>query len=211
MQVIIVTEGGALILHLCYSAVTSATYQNSIIGSENMDYVVHIDTKQVSAGQAFIIAKVAKYIHNNPYIQAHQILEYVEGLVNQSRFAFVPSTLEYLKAGGRVSNVEYLGATLLNLKPLIELKNGYLVCTKKYRGSIERVINKLIDEWTEKYEIDKEELYLLYSEGFEEELQKRITETVQSKGYKEVLWLKTGSVITTHGGPGAFGIAGISR
>ena len=27
-------------------------------------------------------------------------------------------------------------------------------------------------------------------------------------GYKEITWMKTGCVITCHGGPGAFGIVG---
>jgi fatty acid-binding protein DegV len=30
-------------------------------------------------------------------------------------------------------------------------------------------------------------------------------------GYQKVSWIKTGCVITTHGGPGAFGIAGYSE
>lgn len=200
----------ALLLHLCYSAVTTATYQNALIGSEGMDYVLHMDTKQVSAGQAFLIKNAAQYLCDNPQLSYQEIKEYVEKLITDTRFAFLPSQLEYLKAGGRVSNAQYMGATLLNLKPLIELKDGYLVCTKKYRGSTGHVIWKVIDEWLERYHIGKEEIYLLYSEGFDMGYTDRITEYVKEKGYQNVTWLQTGGVITTHGGPGAFGIAGLA-
>ena len=59
--------------------------------------------------------------------------------VEKARFAFFPGDLEYLKAGGRVSNAAYLAATLLGLRPLIEILDGKLVGTKKYRGSSEKI------------------------------------------------------------------------
>ena len=49
------------ILHLCYSAVTTATWQNSIIASEDLDYVYHIDTKFVSGGQTLVVYKIMNY------------------------------------------------------------------------------------------------------------------------------------------------------
>ena len=33
----------------------------------------------------------------------------------------------------------------------------------------------------------------------------------KEKGYQDVTWIQTGGVITSHGGPGAFGIAGIEK
>ena len=53
--------------------------------------------------------------------------------------SFIPGNLDYLKAGGRVSNAAYLGATLLRLKPLIEIVDGKLLASKKYRGRLKNL------------------------------------------------------------------------
>lgn len=49
--------------------------------------------------------------------------------------AFLPGSLEFLRAGGRLSNAAYMGARILCIKPVVELLEGKLVATKKYRGS----------------------------------------------------------------------------
>lgn len=43
---------------------------------------------------------------------------------------FIPDELEYLRAGGRVSNAVALCGKLLGIHPRIELLDGQLVATK---------------------------------------------------------------------------------
>ena len=64
-----------------------------------------------------------------------------------ARVSFIPGNLEYLKAGGRLSNAAYLGATILKLKPLIEILNGKLVATKKFRGAMSHIAEKYLNEY----------------------------------------------------------------
>ncbi len=70
-------------------------------------------------------------LEKNPSIEPGSLIEEMEAIVPKSRLAFVPGSLEFLKAGGRVSNMAYLGGALLKLKPRIELVEGKLVSTKK--------------------------------------------------------------------------------
>lgn len=198
------------ILHLCYSAVTTATYQNALIASENMDYVYHLDTKNVSGGQAAIVKKVGDYLKQHPHTSIDEIMEKTKEWVDTVHFAFLPRDLTYLKAGGRVSNVQYIGATLLDLKPLIELKNGYLVGTKKYRGSMEKICRKVTLDMIEHYGFEKDSLWLLYSEGLDNAIRVEMENLVKEKGFSNVMWIKAGGVITVHGGPGVFGIIGFT-
>lgn len=44
-----------------------------------------------------------------------------EDLIARAKMCFMPENLEFLRAGGRVSNVAFLGAKLLNLHPVIEI------------------------------------------------------------------------------------------
>ena len=61
---------------------------------------------------------------------------------------------------------------------------------------------------SDRYNLDKEQLYLLYSLGLEERIKMRAEEIAKEKGFKKIIWIQTGCVISTHGGPGAIGIAG---
>lgn len=198
----------AQILHLCYSAITTATYQNSLIGSEGMDFVTHLDTKGVSGGQGSVVVKLAQYLEKNPNASVEELTKETDYWVKRAHFAFFPGDLEYLKAGGRVSNSAYLAATLLGLKPLIEILDGKLIGTKKYRGTTAKVCKKFAREYLTEHKLEKESFYLIYSDGLDNGLKREIEEITAEFGYENPKWIKTGCVISTHSGPGAFGIGG---
>jgi fatty acid-binding protein DegV len=124
---------------------------------------------------------------------------------------FVPSNLEYLRAGGRCSSLAYFGGTILNLHPCVEVLDGKLVARHKYRGSLKRIIPRLIQEYTEKNQLKKDLLWFICSVGLSDELKQLAETTAHGLGVQKVVWVPTGCVITTHGGPGAFGIVGISE
>ena len=199
------------ILHLCYSAITTATWQNALLGSEGMDYVHHVDTKNVSGGQAVIVLKVAQYLKEHPLAPIDELVNEAEKWIERVKLGFFSGDLDYLRAGGRVSNATYIAATLLSIKPLIELIDGKLVATKRYRGSMKRVSKKLLSDFTKRYDLETESLYLLFTEGLPEKIKKDVEEIAKELGYINILWIKAGGVISTHGGPAAFGMIGIAK
>jgi len=198
----------AVIIHLAYSAVTTASWHNSLLASEEQDNIVHIDTRQVSGGMRAVVLKMAQFIINNPDVTVQQIKTEAENLASRARFVFFPGDLSYLKAGGRVSNAAYLVASVLKLKPLIEMIDGKLTATKKYRGSDEKIYPQLINEYLGKNKLEKDSFFMVYSEGLDNSLKKRLEKEASKCGYKRVTWVPTGCVISTHSGPGAFGIGG---
>ena len=56
----------------------------------------------------------------------------------------------------------------------------------------------------------KEELWLIRSPGLPDAIVTSAEEAARSLGFEKITWIKTGGVITTHGGPSAFGVAGFS-
>lgn len=198
----------AQIIHLAYSAITTASYHNAVLAAEGMDNVTHIDTKMVTGGLRAIVVKMAEFVEKNPDATLQQIKEYADELVNKCELAFFPGDLEYLKAGGRVSNAAYLVASMLNLKPLIEMIDGKLVGTKKYRGSNDRVFVKFLDEYLSYNNFEKDSFFMVYSPGLTDAVKKQLEEVAAKQGYKEITWVPTGCVIATHAGPGAFGVGG---
>lgn len=199
------------ILHLAYSAATTCSYQSAIISAEDRGYITSLDTKHVSAGQTMVTVATAKYLQENPDCSLEQITNVVTLLRENCRMAFFPGDLAYLKAGGRVSNAAYLGAKLLSLNPLIELNDGLLEATKKYRGTMKKVAPKMLRDYVEEKKLDKRLLALVYSEGLDDTLKHTLEEEAYQLGFQQVLWVQTGCVVSTHSGPGAFGISGFSE
>lgn len=201
----------AHILYLAYSAITTCSYQSAKIMAEGKDYVTLLDTKQVSVGQGAIVVEVAKYLNNHPDVSIEEAVEYANEMIERANMCFIPNNLDFLRAGGRVSNAAYLGATLLNLHPTIEILGGKLMATKKYRGKMTKVCSKLLKEYTDIYNLDRDILWIIYTIGLSDEIKDNIRITAEELGFKYVEWVQAHGVITTHGGPSAFGLAGFSK
>lgn len=200
----------AHILYLAYSAVTTCSYQSGCIAAEGRDYVTCMDTKQVSVGQSAVIVKIAKLLDAHPEWELEQIKTAVNEVVAQTNMSFIPSNLDYLRAGGRVSNATAIAGNILGIKPCIELQDGYLKAAKKYRGNYNKVLPKLIQEFVEMNNIDREEIWLCNTVQFSKEMKALVEAIVTALGFQQIYWTDCGGVITTHGGPNAFGIAGYS-
>lgn len=201
----------AQILYLAYSAVTTCSYQSAQIASEDLDYVRSLDTKQVSAGQAVVVLTMAKLLREHPEWTIDDAYEAAEKLSNRVHMCFVPETLEFLRAGGRVSNAAALCGSLLKLHPRIEIQDGYLNATKKPRGSLNKIAPKLVRDFISEKGLNKDELWLIYAPGTSEDVMTAAENEAYACDVKTVNWIRTGGVITCHGGPGAFGIVGMTE
>ncbi|WP_050184188.1 DegV family protein [Domibacillus robiginosus] len=202
---------GCIIIHIGYTSRASSSFQNAVIAAKEFDDIFLIDALNVSGGLMAIVMYAVTLLKAEPAVDPNHLVEKIESQVPRSRLAFVPGSLDFLRAGGRVSNAAYISGSLLKIKPLIELVDGRLVSTKKYRGSMNRVTEKMMYDYLNKYSIDKEQLYFLYSIGLDDSIKKRMSEIAAEAGFKQITWIEAGAVISTHGGPGAFGIAGLEK
>lgn len=202
---------GCQILYLAYSAVTTCSYQSAQIVAEEMDNVTSVDTKQVSAGQYVAVVAMAKLLKEHPEWTVEEAAKKAEEVSKKVRMCFVPANLEFLRAGGRVSNATALCGTLLKIHPLIEILDGYLKATKKLRGSMKKIAPQLVKDYIEGQNLDLEEIWMIHAPGLSEEVKELAEKTAYDMGVKKVTWVKTGGVITTHGGPGAFGVVGFQK
>ena len=198
-------------IYLGNSAVTTCSYQSAAIMAQGLDYVTLIDTKQVSIGQGAIVIHLARYISEHPDREKEQIIEYAYKLIERAKMCFIPHHLEFLRAGGRVNNAAYISATLLNIHPTIEILDGRLVATKKYRGKMSKICIKLLQDYSLHYNLDKDVIWFICTIGFEDELKCLLTQEAKRLGFKEINWALCHGVITVHGGPGAFGFTGFKK
>jgi len=201
---------GQPILHLAYSACTTCSMQSGVIAAEDRENIYFVDTKQVSAAQGAVVIAVAEYLRENPEATVQEAANKAEEIAGKVRMGFFPGDLDYLRAGGRVSNAAYLGAKLLSLHPLIEILDGKLMSTKKYRGNMAKVVHKLVEEYVAGLD-PAQPLYFIYGEGLDEAIKHDAESIAKEKGFEKISWVQTGCVIAAHSGPGAFGLVGFAK
>ena len=199
----------SIIIHIGYTSKASASFQSALIAAEDFEDLFLIDTLNVTGGLGAIVLYAATLLEEDPSIGHVQLIEKIQSVVPKARLAFLPGSLDFLRAGGRVSNLAYIGGALLKIKPCIELKEGKLVSTKKYRGNMSIVAEKLMQDYLNQYDIDRKQLYLIYSIGLDESIKRQIEKSAKETGFENVTWMQAGAMISTHAGPGGFGIAGI--
>ena len=201
----------AQILYLAYSAVTTVSYQSAVIAAEDRPYVTAIDTKQVSGGQGIIVVEMARRLRQQPDMTLEEAVAVANELIDRARMCFMPDNLEFLRAGGRVSNVVALVGGLLGIHPCIEILDGKLMATKKYRGKMAKVVAQLVKDYAKEYNLDCKELWFVYTVGLGEEVRQAAANAAKECGFEDVRWIRCNGVITTHGGPGALGLCGFAK
>lgn len=199
------------ILYLAYSASTTVSFGSAHIAAEGRDYITMLDTKHVSVGQYAVVTTVAEMLEKNQDITIDEALAYAERVSKKARMCFVPNDLEYLKAGGRVSNVVFISGRLLKIHPRIELLDGKLIATKKHRGNLSKIAPQLVYDYAEENKLNRDKLWLIWAVGTTDAVKKAAYDAAVDCGFKEIEWVKTGCVITCHGGPGAFGVVGMAE
>lgn len=201
----------AHIIHIAYSAVTTVSFNAANIAAEEFDNIHLVDAKNVTIGLTAIVKAAAQFIEDNPKTTPEEIIAFVKNVRERTRMVFLPKTLLYLKAGGRVSNLAFHGANLLRLHPTIILENGYLISGKKYRGSFDRCLKKMINDFFKNYNLDPDTVLVAGAPGVDDEHKKIVFDLLKENAVQTTNWLGTGAVISSHGGPGAIGIAGIEK
>lgn len=201
----------AHIIHIGYSAVTTVSFNAAHIAAEDFENIHLVDAKHVTLGLSAVVIATAQFIDENPAVSPEEIVAFVEEIRERTHMVFIPKTLLYLKAGGRVSNLAFHSANLLKLHPTIVLDDGYLVSGKKYRGSFERCLNKMLADFFNMRDIDPDTVLVGGAPGVTPEHKETVLNYVEQQGVLNPVWNGTGAVISSHGGPGAIGIVGIAR
>lgn len=198
------------ILHLSYSAATTATYENARLGGEGIPGIIHVDTKAASSGMAAVVGAMARFLVTCPSATREELASAAESLANRARLAFIPSDLAFLRSGGRLTNAEYLGASLLRISPTIEMVDGELACTQKRRGSFAKACKEALAAKLAKERFEPGSLFLLESTELDSGLKADLEEVARAAGHESVPWRRTHGVVSCHCGPNTFGFGGLA-
>lgn len=198
---------GKEIVHIAMSSGISSTYQNACIAAQDLESEgkIHvIDSRLLSQGTAILCYKAAEMAETGA--NAYEIIQAVEGMIPKLDNTFVITSLTFLSHGGRCSALEAFGANILKLKPLIDMKGGTMSVAKKYRGHTMPVYEQYIDDRLKDVDYDDEYVCLSAVLIDKERTDALIKKIKDEYHFKNVLLVPCSSVITSHGGKGAFGV-----
>ena len=128
------------------------------------------------------------------------------------RCSFLPDKLDYLRAGGRISGIAHLGASVLNLKPSIVVESdGTLAAGKKYRGNMSKIAFTAMDDFAIHNTLDRDFIVIGYAYAIGKPLLFALKRHAHKLGFKKSWCFQLGSAVTSHTGPVCIGYAGVSE
>ncbi len=196
---------GKIVLYISGSSAATGTCQSATMAKNDSEGEIHIyDTYNFSFGAGIFVVKAAELINEGKSIK--EIFEELDRLKEKSILMFSVDTLEYLQKGGRISSTKAAVGSILNIKPILEVKDGLVSQAGQVRGK-KNAINKMVDLMKEKLgnDIEQDEIYIGYSDDLKEreKLTQIATEVFKPK---KIGYFMVGTCIGAHSGPGVSGI-----
>lgn len=193
------------VIHLNIGAGFSCCHQNAHLAAEEVPGVYVVDTGNLSVGHGLLVLAAAEAAAAGR--SAAEISVMLEEMAGRAEMSFVLDRLDYMKKGGRCSAVTALGANLLKLHPCIEVIGGKMSVTKKFRGSIEKVVlDYARDRLAGRTDIDTSRVVLVDT-GVDSRLADLVAGYLEEDGrFGQVIHAKAGCTIFSHCGPDTLGL-----
>lgn len=199
------TKDGKKILYISGSAAATGTCQSAIMAKNDTEGEIYIyDSNNLTFGAGFFVVKAAEMINEGKTIE--EVFKALDEIKEKYVLMFSVDTLEYLKKGGRISSTKATVGSLLNIKPILEVKDGLVSQVGQVRGK-KNVLNKMIECIKERLgdDLEQEEVYIGYSDDLKE--REKLTEIAKEVFKpKKIGYFIIGTCVGSHSGPGVGGI-----
>lgn len=162
-----------------------------------------IDTRTVAGNLASMVIAAAEWAEGG--VDADQIVNRLTALIPRGRTYFLVATLEYLQKGGRIGGASALIGSMLQIKPILELRDGRVEAFEKvrtYRQALERLKQLVMEECPHSSEAH---LCIMHADDLDT-AQRLVSDLKRVLGLDEMPIYSVGCAITTHAGPGALGV-----
>jgi DegV family protein with EDD domain len=136
---------------------------------------------------------------------ADEIVATLNDMIPRGRLYFLVDTLEYLAKGGRIGGAKKLLAELLEIKPILQVKNGQIEPFEQQRTK-KRALARLLEVVTEQCKGgDNSHLCMLHVEA-EKEAESMVAELKTRVHVAHIPIYELPPAIVVHAGPKAMGV-----
>jgi DegV family protein with EDD domain len=188
----------------------SGTFETACGVAAAMRGVKVIDSQLATGGFALLVQRMIERIDRGT--SEEEFDDYIEYYHRRKSFLFLPTTLDYLYKGGRIGRASHLVGTLLNIKPVLEIKDGVADAYKKARGMRQALVfmrNGLVERTD-----PGSEIHACLSHGFNVPVMEQLQELIEQIDDRTIHLHDAsivGCVIGTYIGPGAVGLGFIQE
>lgn len=200
-------DAGETPIVITMSSKLSGTYNSAKIAASDFEEEVYvIDSENVCAGERIVVEYALRLVEEGK--TAKEIVETVEAVKSRACLIATFDTLEYLRRGGRISNISGIVGGMLSIKPVLGMKNGVLEMFGKARGS-KNAANTIVKLIEETGGIDYSMPYALVYTGLDDSRVQKFAkdnEELFQPNTGNIKICTVGSTVGTHAGPGAIGV-----
>ena len=183
---------------------TSNLVKNMILENYPDANIKMIDSRSNCMQAGFAVLEAAKAAYENKSLD--EVVSIAKNVIENSKFIFVPETLDYLKKGGRIGGAAALFGSLLQIKPILTVEDGKTTVFTKVRTkkkAIDKIVNTILEQ-NSKSPIKGIIVHHINCESEGQELADRLK---SSLGLDNVKTQSIGPIIGLHVGPGSIGVA----
>jgi DegV family protein with EDD domain len=198
-------ERGEQALAITITAKHSGTYDSAIMAKSMVPEadVEVFDSASISLGTGWMVLEAARAAQAGQPRQ--EILKRLERIRAAAQLYLTPSTLKYLQMSGRVGRLQGALGSLLQVKPIIYLKDGVLEAGESIRTR-QKAVARLLELVEESFGAETPlNLAVIHARTPDEG--KTLLERAQGRlNVKEWLMEDLVASLAVHGGPGIIGL-----
>jgi DegV family protein with EDD domain len=196
-------DGGAIVC-TTISANLSGTYASAIqarAALPELDIRV-VDTRSVAVGHYAAVREAVRVLEAGG--DADRVVAAIAAVGSTDKVLFTVETLEFLRRGGRIGGARALLGSMLDIKPILEIRDGVIEAVGRVR-TYPRAIDRVVEECRQAAETwGGAELVVAHANR--PQIAAEVVERMRPLVSGEPALTVVGPVVGCHSGPGAIGV-----
>jgi len=198
---------GKDVLCLCLSSKFSGSYGSAvnaanILSEEYPERIIRVvDTTCATGCEGLMVLEACRM--RDADMEIDSVVEKLDKMKESACLYVTVDSLDHLQKGGRIGKASAMAGAILNIKPIISMKDGELQPEGKVRGS-KKALKTIMDLSREKMGSEKEQYRVLLVRGEKERHESAVemADELRAEGYDvyEDVWT-VGITIGAHIGP----------
>ncbi len=205
-----IQEKGQEAIVITVSSGLSGTWQSASLAAQEYPEIRVVDSCNVAIGAGILTEYAIQCIDQG--MNLRELEAVLIKMRSKVRLIAKLDTLEFLKRGGRISKTTALAGGMMHIKPVITIEEGQIRILGKARGA--KKANNYLTQQVQKFGADTQLPVLLGYTGTSDTLLKNYIQDSRSLWETQLdnlEYTQICSVVGTHAGPGAIGVAFFSK
>ncbi len=202
-------QGAETIFSIHLSGQLSGTVNGARMAAQTLGahYDIRVfDSLSATLGLGLLVTIAARQSQAGK--SADDISEFLVQAIQKLKIYFLLDSLDNLEKGGRIGRASYLVGSILNIKPLLVLSNGEISVHKKIRGNKgNRALNELARSALNEIDANRPLYANIGYNNNRASADALVSLLEKDLAADELAYFQVGSVVSTHIGLGAVGIA----